>query len=565
MSEERQERTDTFDEGFTPAGFEDTAERIRAAMNDQAADTTPSPDAYARLATRVAQQPEGRRRPGWIPPARALVAGVAGLAALAGGFAVLSGDDSGPTVVAVEVADGATGDTANTDDANADDQGSAGTARGPEADGDEPLSDESSQTGNPTAASGDQPSLALGPVAASRQEAADEFLALLGVEPAEVVDVDTDGDGVADQAMVMTVREGEDDFVHPVAELQLAEVDDAAGSGWSVVGATSAMVSIEQPIANQTVESLPFVVSGVGSGFEGWMDIDVRSAVDGSVLLSAGTQGGSFEPAAFSYEAEVPGTDAAWVVVRSSGGADGVALPFAAVPVIIDARPDPTDYVVATVPLDDPDGGLNMRSGPGVDNDKLGVVGWANTVRRTPGFKAERRGDDVWWPVTDESGTQGWVNARFLAPSNSLDGEQLDAGGQQFLLLAASPDFVDRWFQVSPHLGFTVVAQGQTVRVAAADLQRPSGWTDALIDGRSLSELVAAPLLPRNEVVMRPNSSEFVDPAMEDVALRYFAGLPSVTANYLGSDGQAHTTHVFFENGLGGQRYVGAIIETTKS
>lgn len=555
--------------GFTPPGLEETASRVRSVMAGQADRVDPSPDAYARLAQRVVTESDrSRRRPVWMSPTRAVVAGAAGLAVMVGGFAAVGGfegsDRGGISIDAAE-----TGQASPASEGGNPDE--AGTADG--ADSGAGLSEETSSAdassgdgadetvGAQDEVSDESPSMVTGPVAATKTAAGQAFLDLIGVAPAEAIDVDTDGDGVGDKVIVRTLEEGGTEYVRQVAELDLVELAD--GSGWAVVGARSDSVEIEQPIRDQVVNST-IDIMGEGSGFEGWMEIDVLSSVDGSVLHLGGASGGSFESAPFSYEAEVLGTHQAWVVVRSSGGAENVALAFAAVGVAIDAAPDPTRFVVATVPLDDADGGLNLRSGPGVDSEKLGVVGWGQAVERTAGVTAERRGDDVWWPVTDDNGNEGWVNARFLAPANPLDGDELNTGGQQFLLTASSPEYVGSWFPVSERLGLTVFARGETVRLAASDLGQPSGWTSPVIDGSSLSELVSAPVALADEAVFRPNGQEYQNPAMEDVALRYFAGLPSVTATYPGSDGQAHTTHVFFENGPSGPRYVGVIIEASK-
>ena len=45
------------------------------------------------------------------------------------------------------------------------------------------------------------------------------------------------------------------------------------------------------------------------------------------------------------------------------------------------------------------------------------------------------------------------------------------------------------------------------------------------------------------------------------LALTYFAGLPSVSATYPGSDGTPHAVHLFFEVTPVGPRYVGVILE----
>ena len=100
-----------------PDELEPTADAVRQALTSRAAETEPGPDAYARLATRVASADASPRRTlPWSAP-RLAAAATAGLALVAAGFgiATLADDDPAqPGLGQVETADGGT-DT--TDDA----------------------------------------------------------------------------------------------------------------------------------------------------------------------------------------------------------------------------------------------------------------------------------------------------------------------------------------------------------------------------------------------------------------------------------------------------------------
>ncbi len=69
------------------------------------------------------------------------------------------------------------------------------------------------------------------------------------------------------------------------------------------------------------------------------------------------------------------------------------------------------------VPLDDPDGGLNLRSLPGADNEVLATFPRSSTLVTTGGCQTV--GTFEWWEVVpgdgEETSDVGWVSSRFLS------------------------------------------------------------------------------------------------------------------------------------------------------
>ena len=66
------------------------------------------------------------------------------------------------------------------------------------------------------------------------------------------------------------------------------------------------------------------------------------------------------------------------------------------------------------VALDDPDGGLNVRAGAGVDNEVLVTVPRSGELITTGGCAP--LGSVDWWEVTTSDGSlTGWVSSRFLS------------------------------------------------------------------------------------------------------------------------------------------------------
>lgn len=555
------------DSGFHPPtpdpdldpGLHDTAERLRQTLSDHGATVEPSPDAYARLAQRVATTDRSdRRMTSWMTTPRLALTATAGAVLLIGGalaVSTMSGSESldtaGPAITSGpgDPVGGQAEDQAALADPTDDAADPADTADDP---GDSDTPDEDPGTlGTATDV--------VGPVRADRKAAGQAFLDLIGVR---FTSLEVIGDSIA----VSTFREGTNEIFREVARLDLVEVNGDGGQEWAVDRVTSDDVVIDSPLPGFDASGLAqLAVSGEGEGFEATLDVEVRSATDGSLLHRTGTRGGNFGVLA-PYALDVPlvGTDEGWLIVRSSGGADDVAFPFAAVPFTFDGPPDSTEYVVTTIAANDPDGGLNVRSAPGLSSNKIGVLESGTSVTREPGVFPVRVNQTVWWKV-EGGGTDGWVGTGFLARADEVPEQELRGEAESFMFLAANPEIAAPWFNVS-RIGFTIYVEGTRVDLPARRLQDSAGWSDPLVgpDGElpSLADLFSAP--PGNNaaaITTDVPATGFFDPDMRGVAGFYFRGLSSVTASYVGADGAEHLTHLFYESGPLGAELVGAIVE----
>lgn len=386
-------------------GFGSLTDRLGSAFTDQADRFEPSHNAYAKVAEAVTQAQQPTRATGWLRPlaAAAAVAGVVGV-----GGIVLSTQGSQSVGTGPGDSDGeltASTITAEPTTTLAPPQGGA----------------ESSTTGEATSGeteSDDQASVTdaiTGPVRATQLGAAQAFLDQLRLPfgAPEMVD---------GQVIVRSFEPGAEPSSEGIvaAELRMVEV----GGGFAVAEATSDSVIIDE--VGRSDPASPLAVSGSGTGFEATLDIQVMSALDNRVLADTYTQAGNFgELGPYSVELPVIGSEHAWVVVSSSGGADGVTNPFAARLVSYGTpADDATDYAVIGIAPDDVDGGLVVRSGPGTSNGRVGVIPTGSTgVRRNSAFPVAV-GDDVWWSVSTPD-LSGWVNSRFIASNEPVSDEAL--------------------------------------------------------------------------------------------------------------------------------------------
>jgi hypothetical protein len=529
-----------------------TAEALRRTLAARAAEVEPSHDAYARLAARVAatapEQPQ-RRAPWSLARLGAVTTAAIALVVAAGlGIAALGGGDE-PLGTATVVGDGTT------------------TTPSPptsEAPGE---TTPSAPTGIPSVPPGIEQAPATSDMVSdltlarsTRDEAASAFLDLLGID---FVEFDIEGDTAA----VWTFTEGTTQRGIRVATLDLTDVELDEGPGWIVSRATSDQVEIDTPRSGAHLTGRSeLTASGQGSGFESTLDVEVRSATDGSLLVSAFTGGGQAEPAPFEITLPLVGTERAWLKVSSAGGADGVASPFAAVPVSYVGSDDPTRYRVVRIGDDDPDGGLVVRAGPGTSNQRLAVVPAGGTVTRRPGAYPTRSRSTVWWPVTT-GGVEGWVASSYLAGPRASGISDAAYGDAALNLLAQAADPGLR----PPHLalsvlsarnGLTFAVDGELVHVSADEARRPGLWTTALdgLGGRSPQALLAVPDLGSIEITVDPG--DLAQPDSQALAAGYFGGTAHATAHYRGSDGAGRRSHLFFTTGSDGSLAVfGVLVE----
>jgi len=560
--------------------------KVRAALSRRAEEVEPDPNAYALLAARVveAQKPPGRWV--WGPRMRIAVASVASVGLLAAGVAAVVGGGVGEidatNGVSVVVAPSSTGNDRGAD-ADAD--------TGPEADAAPPGapreldtegSDQTEENGESTS-SADAESGAV----VTREEAAEAFLKLVGVgvqsvdvglgglpDDGEVVDGGPVDGAVVDVTMIPVVsrREGAGAPGPVIATLSLAETgtDGTVGDAgrFQVVEARSDQVVIDTPTADAALTGQSeLMVSGRATGFEGLVEIELRSAADGSVLASKTATAGSLgELQPFGATLRLRGTERAWLIVRSSGGAEEAASAFAAVPVSYVGPDDGTDYRVVNIGPDDPDGGLNLRAAPSIKSASLAVIPPDTPVRRRSGAIPTVTGTTTWWPVVVPSsagGTdlEGWVASSYLAVVDRVDSQDDEASlaarywaaSEAFISFAASGvSGAGDELVFSPRLGLGVALNEadpielRPRRQADAELL---ATTHSRFADRSLAEIVVGQGeagATVDVVELTVGEPRFIHPASRRLAAGYFGGADYSTTDYTGIDGLARRTHLFF-------------------
>ena len=119
--------------------------------------------------------------------------------------------------------------------------------------------------------------LAGGIARPTRVEAADAFLALLGVDH-DSVEIAGDGTGI-----VFSDFEG--GRGPEIARLRFAPAPGDDTDRWIVVEATSEQIVINEPFTGAVVRDETFVVTGQGTGLETVITAELRSATDGRVAV----------------------------------------------------------------------------------------------------------------------------------------------------------------------------------------------------------------------------------------------------------------------------------------
>jgi hypothetical protein len=537
-------------------GLAQTASVLSRALADRAAEVEPGPNAYANLAAKVAtasSRQEGFFSSWSVGRLGAVAAtGVVVAVAAVGAVAVTSGGGGSSTGIGeISSADGSDDSSIEADPAL---DGEGGEIEG-DTTIDSSLDPSVPSGGEQTPATPDMISdLTL--ARPTQVDAIEAFIDLLGVQ---FIDFEVTGD----RASVWTYREGSTDRGLDVATLQLAPVDLGGESGWIVAEATSDLVEIDQPAPSTAVSGQSeLAVSGRGTGFEATLGLQLISATDGSVLVESSVMAGNFgELAGFETTVPLVGTERAWLVVTSSGGASGVAEPFAAVPVSFEGVVDDTDYVVVRVGDDDPDGGLVLRAGPSTSTSELAVVPPGGVVNRRPGAYPTRNGATVWWPVRAGS-AEGWMSSAFLADPGPASDDAYRDWTRDLLGRLADPDRLDPFTPVSPMHGFTLHSNGTRVRFTAEQMQSGAAWGSVHPDlGRSPLDAVGLPVdLPSVEIAI--NQAQFAEASSQGLADGFFGGLPSTSVSYEGTDGEPRHLHFFFAIEPGNQIVViGAIVE----
>lgn len=86
--------------------------------------------------------------------------------------------------------------------------------------------------------------------------------------------------------------------------------------------------------------------------------------------------------------------------------------------------PSGSQYAVADIPADDPDGGLVARQLPDASSEQIDVLAESTIVDTfiEPESCTVTSGGAVWWDIgTPQLATGGWVNAAYLAPVGGDD------------------------------------------------------------------------------------------------------------------------------------------------
>lgn len=506
---------------------------LRNALHAHADSVEPAADGLERIEARLRPQPN--RGPRLMVR---LVAAAAVLLVLGGIGIVVAGNPSSDDVVAIPSSStvGSSGATAIENELPPLIVPEEGTTGGVVTD---------SPPSEATPADFDLPAApagVLGPRAVSPEAAVDGFLQLIQRDSEEVT-VDLEG------ALARVSRTFENGEVGDVTVLQLGAVElDDGSPGVVVVQAVSPRVVIESPSLLSTTTGPTLRVSGQGEGFEATVDVELYSSDDGVWLSRQYATAGNFGVVApFATELAVSGSGPAWLVVQSSGGSDTGLEPFSAMPVVVDApRADPT-HLVTSIPAEDPDGGLVVRSLPGTDGERLGLLPPGTSgIRKRAALSAfvgdgepnygDRAGPDdqewwnVWLPEPLANGRQwGWVNRRYLTEDRA-DVDPLVAIGDRFVGALRGDDAALTELPWSDR-GVTVGLPTDLRSVSAASLRDPEFWITP--DSWTIPEAFAGTLDGSPRVVFSPTQKELGPD--DEVTV---AALDTLEASPYGNDNQ---------------------------
>ncbi len=503
------------DLGFDDQRFEALTERLSAGLSAQADRVEPSKNAYASLATAVAEATTTERPfSNWLRPLATITTAFVAIAAIVAMGVVLqrgdvdlveaATDDPDAVMVTTPVAEAST-DAGQEDDAEV---GDAGTERRRPGD-----NETENETGNESRTESEPIEDAV--------EAKQRFADLTGL---------------------------------PFA----SEVDTAAGI---VVTATTGPIRLDAEKSRFDQNTNSVIAAGqVTAGGE--LVVEVRSVLDGRVLAATTT---SAAGASFESTLPVVGTEQVWLIVRVPGTGE-----YAAQALSYESIGDRRSYTVVRVAQDDPDGGLVVRAGPGRENASVAVLspgrGGIIRVNSAPASV----GDAVWRQIITEDGTQGWVNEYFLGLAASPnDAERLDIGHRvRNALFAASAGSTE-----SLELPFTTrapLAIGLTSapKLDDGDFNAVSTWNEPriLLTPEGSSEPFTGSLLEYHQVANWADAT--VDPRPElvfdvDAAGAFFGDLTSVAISVETPPYQPGwlRSHVYLEQTPTGPEIVGIVLE----
>ncbi len=554
-----------FDPTIDPS-LDDTARRVASALNAHVSSIEPSNDAYARLATSVASARTGTEersslserlwRGGGLSGGRGgqlgLVASMAAVAALGVGAVVIARSEPPGEVTASSF------EAAIEVPVVEEPEATPTTLRASPTDS-EPVFT-SPETGTETTVEAEVV------VGRTPEQAVDDFL--MAVDPGGRIGVAIDG-----ATATITALDTNGQPIGVIAMLQLVEEQLETGSiTWRVQEATSPFLAFDRPAGQQTLTN-PFVrVAGVstGVGTEG-VEVTLISTFDGRVLAevtaadpNAPTGDQAPDPAeaaqapngqattvpadqaddslaaitsAFSARVPLVNHTEAWLVARPAAVGDGVATPFTATLVSVEAAPEATAFRVIRIPNDDPDGGLRLRATPGLDAATIEVLPVGTVVTRRAELPVDT-GQQLWWPVSVD-GTDGWVAAQHLGGGQvaGLSGVEAAIQLEAAATLGGERPNSDAW-PFAPDRDFGVVVDGVVYEIEAASLASPDGWSTPIggLD-RSLLDVLGPSSIDTLDQLEVDETRAFVEPGSAAVADTWFGGLPVVTVRVPSAQG----------------------------
>lgn len=450
-----------------------TEQQLRTSLEAQANQFEPTTDAYVRLQERVANAESGAPRGNSSTPRLAAMAAATLVVVGTAGYFGLRQDGLGGVS---EIEATGQGEVVQQPTTTAE------------------VEAEVAQTyrANPVAEEPDFPlvsGLNAAPEAADPVEAAVKFLELVRVDYHRLT---------LDGTTVMVLgRDADDAAGGLVSTLDIAIWDGsntaASESGertphYVVTAARDGAISLDAFPDVRTTDSTIAVTGSYNGWANEWAGVNLFSSLDGLLLDSI--KDAPIESASntlIDLEFAVNGIDHGWVVIRAEGGAGELIGHFAAQPVFF-AAPDPIEYRVAHLLVDDPDEGLVVRRLPGSDHDEEDVLAFGTQGIHRRGHMPVTDQDDgfEWWPITYAGDERGWVKARFLARSDEVSAEELTQIAERFKTIVLNPDqaIVDGAVDATlwPAAEYKPVQVGwvQGLRnVPSSDLSDPAWWDDS--------------------------------------------------------------------------------------
>lgn len=280
--------------------------------------------------------------------------------------------------------------------------------------------------------------LIAAPLALSPVDAAEQFLSLVRLD-GDVVELRQEGTSVL-------VYGGSTDrsLADIVATLHIEQAEASDGGvAYVVARATGPSLQLDAFPAER-VELDALDVAGSAPGWsEEYADLRLYSSNDGVLLDVIDVYFDEMNN--ISEQLQVQGVDHGWVVLSSAAGGGDHDGQFVAEPVFFNAASRGTEYQVAHIPVDDPDGGLLLRHLPGHDQELVEGVGplpagTTGIYRRSSVPNVGSEGAYYWWAVELETGERGWVNARFLTSMSSVSESELAELASAFHDIATDPD-----------------------------------------------------------------------------------------------------------------------------